>query len=122
MKTGTEITKEATTSIDGSFMIKPELPIGTEFWYLKNSRMEMGLVAAYTVRVTSCVEDDSWHKQLWRRWSNKKAKNVWVFYFSYDVKLEYNIGCRSLEKKNSKWFLYSGAEVFFSVEELKASL
>src|SRR5690348_2025707 len=95
----------ANAHVGGSFVVEPELPIGTEFWFLWNGKMEMGLVAAYHVHVTSCVEDDSWHRQLFRRWLNKKAKDVWSYSFNYEVKLDMSISSGNrIEKKKDGWY------------------
>lgn len=112
----------ANALVGGSFVVTPELPIGTEFWFLWNGKMEFGLVAAYRVYVTSCTEDDSWHRQLFRRWLNRKAKDVWKYDFTYEVKLDMSITSGNyLEKKGGKWF-FLDRQIFFSVDELKRSL
>lgn len=112
----------ANALVGGSFVVEPELPIGTEFWFLWNGKMEMGLVAAYNVHVTSYVEDDSWHKQLFRRWLNKKAKDVWSYSFNYEVKLDMSISSGNrIEKKKDGWY-FLNRRIYFSVDDLKKSL
>ena len=58
---------------ESAFSINPELPIGMEFWIKKDNRVVRGLIAAYRVYVTSCVTDESWHTQLFRRLDRKSV-------------------------------------------------
>jgi hypothetical protein len=103
-------------------VIEPELPIGTEFWIMKNNRPELGLIAAYNVYVTSCVDSNrGWHEQLFGRWLNKKQKEVWKYSYSYEVKLDTEIIKFGIEKKNGVWWLLD-RRVYFSLGELKAAL
>ena len=103
-------------------IIEPELPIGTEFWIMKNNRPELGLIAAYNVYVTSCVDRNrGWHDQLFGRWLNRKQKEVWEYSYSYEVKLDTEIIKFGIEKKNGVWWLLD-KRVYFSLDELKAAL
>jgi len=103
-------------------IINPELPIGTEFWVMKNSKVILGLVAAYKVYVTSCTDKGSWHEQLFNRWLNKTQKEIWKYFFNYEVKLHNEIIMHSIEKKkDGNWYLLD-KKIYFSKEELLKAL
>ena len=125
MITGTSKTEQPRTlhGVSGStIIIDPELPIGTEIWIMKNNKPELGLIAGYNVRVTSCTERGrGWHEQLFRRWLNKQQKEVWEYDFSYEVKLDTEIIKFDLEKKSGVWWILD-RKVYFSLDDLKADL
>ena len=103
-------------------IIEPELPIGTEIWVMKNNKPELGLIAAYNVYVTSCVEENrGWKEQLFSRWINKEQKKVWTYSYSYEVKLDTSIMKFGLEKKNGIWMLLD-KRVYITLDELKQNL
>lgn len=109
-------------TINGEFTVKPELPIGTEFWIMKDNRLELGLVAAFNVCVTSCVDSKrGWRDQLFGRWINKEAKKVWTFSISYELKLETEIVMFRATKKKGVWYL-SDRKMYFSIDELKSDM
>lgn len=102
--------------------ISPELPIGTEFWFMYKNSIELGLVAAYNVRVTSCTDNDrSWKDQLFGRWLGRKQKDHWKFTFQYEVKIDPDIAKYDLNKKGDIWYMVD-RRIYFSKEELKADL
>lgn len=103
--------------------ITPELPIGTEFWFMHKNRIELGLVAAYDVRVTSCTDENrSWHEQLFSRWmSERKQKEHWKYTFNYEAKIDTDIPKYSLHKQLKQWYLYD-RKIYFTKEECAESL
>lgn len=103
-------------------IIEPELPIGTEFWIMKDNRPTLGLIAAYNVHVTSCIDKNhGWHNQLFMRWLTGKQKEVYTYSCSYEVKIDTTIIVFGIVKKNDTWWLHD-RRVYFSLDELKASL
>ena len=104
---------------ESAFSINPELPIGMEFWIKKDNRVVRGLIAAYRVYVTSCVTDESWHTQLFRRF-RKKEKQIFKYSFSYEVKLESDVFMYNIKKIKGNWFL-ENTEIYFSKDDLLSS-
>ncbi len=102
--------------------INPELPIGTEFWIMRNNKPVLGLIAAYKVYVTSCTERGrSWHEQLFSRFITGKHKDVFEIDIQYEVKLENDISMYNIRKKHGKYEIVD-RQIYFSLEELKNSL
>lgn len=65
-------------------IIKPELPIGTEFYFMENNTIKLGLIAAYNVHVTSCVDNSrSWCDQLFARFINNTQKETYKYDYGY---------------------------------------
>jgi hypothetical protein len=99
----------------------PELPIGTEFYIMKNNRATLGLIAEINVRITICtIHGKSWHEQLFKR-SKKQRKEIFRCSYDYGIKLEDEIVRMSINKQGNDWYLYD-EKIYFSLEELKASI
>ncbi len=104
------------------FHIKPELPIGTELWYMYNNKPSLALVAAIHIRITSCLDKNrGWRDQIFARWMNKTAKKEWEYTYDYELKMDNFIQLFTLSKKKDGWYI-SDRKCFFTEQELKDSL
>ena len=117
------IDRSGATALASEIIIKPELPIGTELWFMKNNKPWMALVAAYDVRVTSynVKADYGWYEQLFGRWHNKRQKEYWNYSWEYNIKIDGDIMLTRLIKKGDHYFI-GDARCYLSKQELLKSL
>lgn len=100
----------------------PELPIGTEFYIMKNNTPSLGLIAAINVKITTLTTNKgSWHKLLFSRWNDGKQKEIWEYTYGYEVKLLDEIFMYEFRKIKNSWWLLD-YKVYFSLDELKKDL
>lgn len=102
------------------FYIKPELPIGTELWYMYNNKPSLALVGAIKVYITSCTENNlGWRDQIFKRWMNgRKQKQVWEYSYIYELKMDDFIEMFTLQKKKDGWYI-SDRKCFFYGKRIK---
>lgn len=106
-----------------SIVINPEFKIGTQFWVINRmtGMLEIGIIAAYDVRVTSCVNTNmSWHYQIFNNLFKGK-KQSFKCYFRYYAKIQSDIYEHFIEKNNKEWFI-NDRKIYFSKEEYIKSI
>ncbi len=102
--------------------VELEYPIGTEFWFFRNNKIELGLISEISISITTYTDENKgWWDQLFDRYSTRTQKDVYKQSFSYKCKLEGEIWNSSLYKRNSRWYVLD-YPVYFSKEDLIKSL
>ncbi len=106
-----------------TFTITPELPIGTEMWFMYKNKPEMCLIAGIRLDIDSHNGNgESWHKQLWSRWAEGKAKEYWRYSWMYTIKVKSDPFAYTIEKIKDNWYIHNKCQLFFTKEELLKSL
>lgn len=119
------IEREGELALNSDIVIRPELSIGTELWFMRDNKPRLALVAGYNVYVTGYNPNDKangWYHQMFFRWLNRKQKQYWRYSFEYSVKIDADITSGNrLDKQKDGWYLYD-RKCFFSKEELLKNL
>lgn len=108
--------------------ITPELPIGTELWFMHKNRIMLALVAGYRVNVTSNIENDGWYDQLFRRWrkwaygNDPTLFNAWKYNTEITIKIQGDICAYTLRKDKQGHYDVCGKRAYLSKEELIETL
>lgn len=111
-------------ALNPDITIKPELPIGTELWFMRDNKPWLALVAGYQVNVTAYndKEKDGWYHQLFFRWLNhRKQKEYWNYSWQYTIKIDADHRAHTLDIKENGYYIY-GRKCYFTKEELLKSL
>lgn len=110
-------------ALNPDIIIKPELPIGTELWFMKDNKPWLALVAGYQVNVTAYNdnEKDGWYHQLFFRWFKRKQKEYWNYSWEYTIKIDTDFRAYRLDKKGEHFYI-SDKRCYFSKEALLQSL
>jgi hypothetical protein len=110
------------TKYGSAFFVNPELPLDTKFWIMKDNHIVQGLICQYNLNVTSCADkQNNWYTKLFSGWNKGNDKGLWNYLYSYDIKLNDVRVDDRIEKRNGQWWI-SNQRVYFSTDELKASL
>lgn len=102
------IERKGLEALNPEIIIKPELPIGTELWFMKDNKPWLALVAEYIVTVTAYNQnlELSWYEQLFYRWMNKRTqKEYWRYSFQYTIKIDADYCAYRLDKKGSHFYI-----------------
>lgn len=118
-----QVERSGVEALNAEIIIRPELPIGTELWFMRDNKMWIALVAAYRVDVTSFndKEEHGWYHQLYFRWLKKKQKEYWRYSFQYTIKIDADYHAYALQQKKDGFYI-SDKKCFLTKEALLQSL
>ncbi len=126
-------TKEILTN-NSEFTIKPELPLNTEFFYMKNNRITKAILVKYELSIDT--ETDNWKDKIINSIFSKQNNTYLCCTIKYIVKDYLYDNWFYIEKErfknregvlkneNPKWFTHNSPfiRIYFTKEEILNSL